>query len=776
MSFIKPNTSDSAHDVTFGLTSPTYASSSSSSDNNRPLRRGLLPIHDHRDRILYAVEQYRVVIVMGETGCGKTTQIPQFLYDAGWYTASASSSSASSSSATVLGSGIGASAAANTNASLFVIGCTQPRRVSTVTVAQRVAQERGTAVGDLVGYSIQFDNQCSEERTRIKYMTDGILIREMMVDPLLRRYSVIMIDEAHERSVNTDIILGLLKKILRKRPELRLIVSSATLEADKFRKFFTSSNDANSMQCCVLAIQGSNYPVDVMYLSHPSQNYVKECLETIVTIHKREPLPGDILVFLTGQEEIDTLVEMLVDRVEQERMSFHLLALPMYAGLPVEEQLKVFQPTPRNVRKVIVATNIAETSITIEGITHVIDCGFAKMKIYDPRSHSESLIVAPISKSSATQRAGRAGRVRPGKCYRLYTSDAYRALLPDHTLPEIQCTDLSSVIIQLKALGIDDIAHFDFITRPARNAVERAQDTLQALGALDEHGALTYPLGLHISQFPVSPKQAKLLLVSGDFHCSEEAATIVAMLSVRNVFSTAHNLQKRIDEVKKQFAVLEGDHFTFLNIYSEYQRNRQSSRWCYDNYINHKAMRQVDSIRSQLIKFMKHFGVQIQSITKHPAYKRPITSEAQMRQIKKEEAREARQTRPPTKGGYASDRRSYYSTRQQEPQQQQGQPQPRTTDDNLYISNIKKCIIHGFFENVAQRLPDGQTYEAVGSGEHLRIHPSSTLFHCPPSFVLYGEVVQTMENKFVMRHVLAVDSEMVQSTVPSFYEFKRVKR
>ncbi|KAI9142335.1 P-loop containing nucleoside triphosphate hydrolase protein, partial [Paraphysoderma sedebokerense] len=334
-----------------------------------------LPIYKHRNQILYLVENHPVTVIIGQTGSGKTTQIPQYLHEVGW----------SEGGRTVV--------------------CTQPRRVAATSIASRVAEERSCQLGEEVGYSIRFDDKSSAD-TRIKYTTDGTLFRETLSDPLLSKYSVIMIDEAHERSVYTDLLLGLIKKIMRKRPDLRLIVASATLDAEKFAQYFKDVKGYDGKEpVTLMTLEGRMFPVDIHYQIEPCQDYVEEAINVAATIHEREDA-GDILVFLTGREEIDKVVSGLKNRQRSLNSPFKLLALPLYAGMSSEQQMKIFEPTPRGTRKVVVATNIAEASITIEGIVYVIDCGFVKIRTYNPITNLSTLVVTPASQSSATQRAG----------------------------------------------------------------------------------------------------------------------------------------------------------------------------------------------------------------------------------------------------------------------------------------------------------------------------------------------------------------------------------
>jgi len=436
--------------------------------------RESLPIFYYRDDLIAAVKQYQVLIIEGETGSGKTTQIPQYLNEVGFCDND------------------------------MKIGCTQPRRVAAMSVAARVADEMGVKVGAESGYSIRFED-CTSERTRIKYMTDGMLLREFLTEPDLKGYSVIMIDEAHERTLHTDILFGLVKDIVRFRSDLKLLISSATLDAEKFATFF---DDAP-----IFRIPGRRFPVDIYYTKAPEANYLDACVASVTQIHLTQPT-GDILIFLTGQEEIEACCELLQEKSRAfGSRARELIILPIYANLPSDMQAKIFEVTPPNARKVVVATNIAETSLTIDGISYVIDPGFCKQNSYNARTGMESLMVVPCSKQSANQRTGRAGRVGPGKCFRLYTSWAYLHELEDATVPEIQRTNLANVVLLLKSLGINDLLHFDFMDPPPSDSLIFALEQLYALGALNHLSELT-TLGRRMSEFPCDPMLSKAILAS----------------------------------------------------------------------------------------------------------------------------------------------------------------------------------------------------------------------------------------------------------------------
>lgn len=410
------------------------------------------------------------------------------------------------------------------------IACTQPRRISATLVASRVADEKESAVGDVVGYAAGFDRR-SSAATQITYVTDEFLVRETSLDPMLSKYNVIMIDEAHERSLFTDVLAGLVKKVLKKRPELRIIVSSATTQADSFHSFFNTNTsfDKSKDNAVIVTIPGRMFPVDIYYTDEAVSDYIEGAVDAVFNIHK-EGRSGDILVFVTGREQAQSVVSVINMRASDKRLE-PIYAVPLYSGLSNDEQMKVFDTPIPGTRKVVVATTIAEASITIDGIVFVVDCGFAKTKYFDPITGIERLLTLPISQSSAIQRAGRAGRTRPGKVLRLYTESSYNAMNVTD-IPEICRTNLSSVIMLLKGIGIENILTFSFLDTPSHQAMAQALELLYSLGCLDENGKLTSPLGEAVARFPLDPKLAVMLMNSKRFRCSDEALTIVAMLSV----------------------------------------------------------------------------------------------------------------------------------------------------------------------------------------------------------------------------------------------------
>lgn len=590
-------------------------------------------------------------------------------------------------------------------------------------MAARVAEEMNCKLGEEVGYSIRFED-LSSAKTRIKFLTDGLLLREALADPLLSRYSVIMVDEAHERSLSTDVLLGVLKKIRKRRPELRIIVSSATLQAQDFLRFFVGEDAIVSQDdgqiggdvARIISLEGRMYPVDILYLEQPAEDYVERAVKTVFDIHSGEP-DGDILVFLTGREEIDTAVQMIADQAA----SLHarapaIMALPLYAGLTTEQQLYVFEPAQENTRKVIISTNIAEASVTIDGIVYVVDCGFVKLRAFNPKIGIETLTVTPISKASATQRSGRAGRTKPGKCYRLYTEAAYTNLL-EATIPEIQRSNMAPTILQLKALGIDNILRFDFLTSPPAELIIRALEILYSLGAVDDYAKLTRPFGVRMAELSVEPMMAKVLLSSSAFGCLSEMLSIAAMISLQGAVWFHHDGEKKATETaRRKFAVEEGDHLTLLNVYQAFvTKGKKESKWCRENFLNFKSMTRAVSIRKQLKRYLERFGINVEESL-------------------------ARQKRP-------------------EEVANKGE-------------QIRKCLTTGYFAHAARMQPDG-SFTTVNGGTILHAHPSSLMFNRKADWVIFHEILET-GNKTFIRDITKIEkSWLLDGSLSTYYRVKQ---
>mmetsp|Transcript_18653 Transcript_18653/g.39204 ORF Transcript_18653/g.39204 Transcript_18653/m.39204 type:complete len:698 (-) Transcript_18653:307-2400(-) len=634
------------------------------------VRRGL-PVFEKREMFLRLVEEHPVVVLVGETGSGKTTQIPQFLIEAGYADGGR------------------------------MVACTQPRRVAAISVAKRVAEEVDVECGQEVGYTVRFDDFTSE-RTRLKYCTDGMLLREALTDPRFSRYGCIILDEAHERTLNTDILMALLKSIaLEPGGKLKLVVMSATLEAGKFQDYFDGAP--------LLEASGRVFPVEIFFTPSPESDYLEAAIRTALQIHETEEA-GDVLLFLTGEEEIEDACQKIRLGTNDMAQSYGPVeVIPLYGSLPPQQQQKVFEPPPAPLtpggplgRKIIISTNIAETSLTIDGVVYVIDPGFSKQKLYNPRIRVESLLVQPISQASAKQRAGRAGRTRPGKCFRLYPERAFEKL-DETSIPEVLRSNLGTVVLQLLKLGVTDLVHFDFMDPPAPETMMRALELLHYLGAISDEGKLT-ETGDLMSSFPLEPEFCKVLIVSPKFHCSNEILTIAAMLSsAYNCFVRPRNQAKRADASRERFTHAEGDHLTYLNVYHAFKQNEENAtNWCFENFLNHRALRSAESVRDQLARLM----------------------------MKKDLA--------------------LVST-------EWGSPD--------YYTNIRKCLLAGFFMQVGYK-ESRDTYMTVKDRQLVQLHPSSGL-RSKPDWVMFHEFVMTKKN--FIRTVTEVKGEWLVSIAPHYY-------
>ena len=485
---------------------------------------------------------------------------------------------------------------------------TQPRRVAAMSLAKRVAQEMNEKLGGTVGYSVRFDEMTSKD-TMIKYLTDGMLLRELLSDQKLTMYSAIILDEAHERTLRTDILFGMIKIIQATRPAnqpLKIIIMSATLDPSRFQSFF--------MNVGVYRVPGRMFPVKLLYTTEPVQDYIDATILTIFQLHtdSKNSNGGDILVFLTGQEEIEAVQKTLEEFGPQcPAGTLKMIVCPIFASLPSHQQMAVFQSTPSGCRKIILATNIAETSITISGIKFVIDPGFVKMRQYNSRTGMEALLVQPISKSSARQRSGRAGREAPGDCYRLYPEEAFLKL-ENETVPEILRTNLSNVILIMKACGIENVLKFDYLDPPGLDCLQRGLEELLALGALDTEGALT-PIGKLMAECPLIPQLSRVLLEAGKLGCLEETLTVISMLSSDTIFFSSGEDREKTSAAKKTFQHRSGDHLTLLNVYNTFLAHRNDPKWCASNYIDPRSMKHVCDVRQQLVDFCGKAGLRVTS-------------------------------------------------------------------------------------------------------------------------------------------------------------------
>lgn len=626
-------------------------------------KRKTLPAWESKNELFELLGENQVVILKGETGSGKTTQIPQFLLE-----------------------------------KYSCIAITQPRRVAAMSVAKRVSEEMDVTLGQQVGYSIRFED-CSNQNTLLKYMTDGMLLKEAMTDYLLRKYDLIILDECHERTLATEILFGLMKEILPKRPDLKLVVMSATIDIQKFKDFFEAP---------VLSVPGRLYKVDIKYLPDPCQDYLEEAVDIAVKIHENEN-EGDILIFLTGEEEIENACAKLYERIDEEE-SGYVSIIPLYSTLPPHQQQKIFENAPgknkkgRPGRKIVVSTNIAETSITIDGVVYVIDSGFSKQKVYNPRLRMDSLLVSPISKASAKQRAGRAGRTREGICYRLYTKETYENDLEKTCYPEILRSNLSTVILTLLKIGIKDIVHFDFMDPPAPETMMRALEMLHHMGAINDEPSLTED-GKVMAYLPLDPELSKVLISSKDYKCINEILTIVSMLSVPGVFVRPRQQQSAADDAKKQFIHSSGDHLTLLFTYNIYKSKENSEAFCKHNFLNVRNLKNAESIRNQLETLLSTYGIEA------PENKYSID---------------------------ISEKK---------------------------VKRIMKALLSGCFAQVCHLEPQG-CYRTVKDNQLVLLHPSTVLTF-KPSWVLYFDFVCTGKN--YIRTVSKIDPTILFEVAPQYY-------
>lgn len=636
--------------------------------------RKKLPMYKHKEPILDAIDNHPVLILVGETGSGKSTQIPQYIYER-----------------------FG-------KASGMRLACTQPRRVAAMSVAARVAEEMGVKLGKEVGYKIRFEDKTSDD-TKVCFMTDGLLLREVLSNPDLPDYGFIIIDEAHERTVATDILLALVKDLSRLRPDLRVVISSATLNAQAFSTYF---DDAP-----IYFVEGRTFPVTIYNTPAPEANYLQAACTTIFQVHVSQP-PGDILVFLTGQDEIEAAQESIEETAKKlGSRAPELIVCPIYANLPTDLQAKIFEPTPPKARKVVLATNIAETSLTIDGIVYVIDSGFSKEMVYNPRTSSSSLVVTPISRASANQRAGRAGRVGPGYCFRLFTKWSFFNEMPAETAPEMQRINLTNTVLLLKSLGIDNLLEFDFPDPPPAENLSKALESLYALGALSASGEVT-KLGRQMSEFPLDPTLSKAIITADLNGCTEEVCSIVAMLDVASeMWYRPKDKKVHADAARRSFTIRDGgDMMSILNVWEQWVAADYSYVWAKQAFLQPRSLNRARDVRDQLMKLLERVGL--------------------------------------------------------------GSSSCGIND----VATIKKCIVAGFFLNSARLQRDGQSYRTTKNPMTVFIHPSSSLIENTPAthykWVCYHELVTT--SKDYMRQVIPVTPELLAEAAPHYHKMSDLEK
>lgn len=708
--------------------------------------RAGLPIYSHASDIRHALQARDVLILVGETGSGKSTQIPQYMLGESWCTG--------------------------------CIAITQPRRVAATTLARRVAEEVGTPLGSSspaskVGYSVRFDNSTSPS-TKIKFLTEGMLLQEMLQDPYLNAYSAVVVDEVHERGVNVDLILGFIRNIVtgdlkeRKGKPLKTVIMSATADTEALFKFFeagfekpmdiettlhdeinpnlssasswsgisssdedvavkprredrskttkshqngmtTASNlQVQSDNIVTCHIEGRQHPVEIHYLAGPTLDYYEAAAKCVFQINHREPLPGDVLVFLTGQDAVEAVEALVNEYAEGLGPEVpKLLVLPLFAALPWTEQQRVFLPTPSRVRKVILATNIAETSVTIPGVRYVVDSGLAKVKEFRSQLGLDSLLVKQISKSAAIQRKGRAGREAPGKCYRLYTEKDYLAFQQTN-VPEVLRCDLASAFLTMKARGVTDILTFPFLDPPHVTASRRALMQLHRLKALNDEGRITQ-VGSRMARLPLLPPLARVLITAAqpDANCVLEVIDIISSLTVENVFQNLMTEERKeeAEEARRELYQRDGDHLTLMTTVQAFAaENTDRLSWSKRHFVSHRAMQNIMNVRKQLRK----------QCQQQKLLDRSADLEAQ----------------------------SVYSSE--------------------LATRVLKCFLKGFAANTARLMPDG-SYKTMEGNQTVTIHPASVLFGRKLEAILYNELIFT--NKCYARGVSAIQMNWYEEAV-----------
>ena len=524
-----------------------------------------LPVYEQKERILEALKSNQVIIVQSPTGSGKTTQLPVILHEAGY-------------------------------SQTGTIAVTQPRRIAALSVSEFIAKQLKTKYPGLVGYKVRFEDK-TDPTTKIKIMTDGILLQEMKLDPYMSKYSVIMVDEAHERSLNIDFALGLLKRILAVRHDFKVIVSSATMNAENFSRYFGN--------CPIINIETQTFPVAMVYDQPESKptTTTEAGVEAILgkiektidrVLDNKET--GDILVFLPGEKIIKDCMQRLYNSTFRNKI--HIV--PLYGRLPKEEQERVFDNAPFGKKKVVLSTNIAETSITINGITTVIDSGLAKLNFYSPKTFTSSLVETPVSRASCSQRRGRAGRTCEGTCYRLYSRKDFESR-QEYTTEEIYRTDLSEVVLRMAELGITEFEKFDFISPPGHEGLVGAVNTLNMLGALEKDGSLS-SIGKLMVQFPLEPRISRIIVESIMRYPNvmEEVLIASSFLSAQSPFVLPVGEEMDARQAHHSFRDMQGDFVAYVKMLRTYSEMKNKEAFCKKNYLDERVMAEIQNIKIQL--------------------------------------------------------------------------------------------------------------------------------------------------------------------------------
>ena len=669
-----------------------------------------LPVHEKLEEIKKAIAENQVTIICGETGSGKTTQLPKICLELG-------------------------------RGAAGLIGHTQPRRLAARSVAERIAEELKSEIGSAVGYKVRFTDHTSRDAC-VKLMTDGILLAETQTDRYLAAYDTIIIDEAHERSLNIDFLLGYLKQLLPRRPDLKVIITSATIDAERFSQHFNGAP--------VLEVSGRTYPVEILYRPLTSKDEDDAEVElTDAIVDAADELArhgeGDILVFLPGEREIREAAEAL--RKSTLRRNDEIL--PLFARLSHAEQHKIFHPTGAK-RRIVLATNVAETSLTVPGIKYVIDTGLARVKRYSARAKVEQLHVEKISQAAARQRSGRCGRVSAGVCIRLFSEEDFNSR-PEFTDPEIVRSNLAAVILRMAALKLGDVAAFPFLEMPDSRYINDGFQVLLELGAVNEHNGLT-KLGEQMARLPIDPKIARILLAAKKHDCMAEILVIASALSIQDPRERPLEARDAAAKAHERFTDKQSDFLAYLNIWDSFQRerdkglsNKQLVQWCRQYFLSHLRMREWRELHHQLAQTAIEMGL----TTKEAAFRRP----PEVRQL--------------TSSENAGDQDLSAKLKQKQLDKKQHRAQIRAAKEAGY-EQIHRALLTGLIANVGMKSPDGNDYTGA-RGSRFHLFPASALFKAKPKWVMAAELVET--TKLYARDVAAIQPEWIEQEAPHLVRY-----
>ena len=669
-----------------------------------------LPVHEKLEEIKKAIAENQVTIICGETGSGKTTQLPKICLELG-------------------------------HGAAGLIGHTQPRRLAARSVAERIAEELKSEIGSAVGYKVRFTDHTSRDAC-VKLMTDGILLAETQTDRYLAAYDTIIIDEAHERSLNIDFLLGYLKQLLPHRPDLKVIITSATIDAERFSQHFNGAP--------VLEVSGRTYPVEILYRPLTSKDEDDAEVElTDAIVDAADELArhgeGDILVFLPGEREIREAAEAL--RKSTLRRNDEIL--PLFARLSHAEQHKIFHPTGAK-RRIVLATNVAETSLTVPGIKYVIDTGLARVKRYSARAKVEQLHVEKISQAAARQRSGRCGRVSAGVCIRLFSEEDFNSR-PEFTDPEIVRSNLAAVILRMAALKLGDVAAFPFLEAPDQRYINDGFQVLLELGAVNEHNGLT-KLGEQMARLPIDPKIARILLAAKKHDCMAEILVIASALSIQDPRERPLEARDAAAKAHERFTDKQSDFLAYLNIWDSFQRerdkglsNKQLVQWCRQYFLSHLRMREWRELHHQLAQTAIEMGL----TTKEAAFRRP----PEVRQL--------------TSSENAGDQDLSAKLKQKQLDKKQHRAQIRAAKEAGY-EQIHRALLTGLIANVGMKSPDGNDYTGA-RGSRFHLFPASALFKAKPKWVMAAELVET--TKLYARDVAAIQPEWIEQEAPHLVRY-----